>query len=120
MSLAIDEEHMVEAVVRFEAQDERRVPMTLKNNRGRERRFDAVRVPVSHDSAKTSQRRPGRRQLVVIWQYIEKALHLPGCPETGHESGFAGSQSWLRAHIDSACVVVERVGRRGNPVHCEV
>ncbi len=109
VSLAIDKEHVVEAVDRLEAQHEWWVPARLENDRGGERRFHAVRVPVPHDSAEASKCAPDRRRLVVIRQLIEKSLNLPGCSEACQELGFLWRQLYLGTHIDSACVVIKRL-----------
>lgn len=112
-SLAIDKEHVVQAVDRLEAQDEWWVTAILENDRGDERRFHAVRVPVPHDSAEASKCAPGRRCLVVVRQLIKKSLHVPGCSEACQESGFLWRQLYLGAHIDSVCVVIEWLGSLG-------
>ena len=113
VSLAIDKEHVVEVVDRLKTQDEWWVPAILENDRGGERRFHAVRVPVPHDSTEASKCAPVLRHLVVIRQLIEKSLHVPGCSEACQESGFLWRQLYLGAHIDSVCVVIEWLGSLG-------
>ena len=74
---AIHEDHVVEIVDRFEAQNERRVAVLLQNNGGKECRLEAVRGALTDDAAEAAQRRAAVR-LLVVWQSIEEALDEDG------------------------------------------
>jgi hypothetical protein len=65
---------VIELVDRFEAQDERRVPMLFEDDGGKEGRFEAMRTAVPHDAAKAAQGGAVRRRLGVVRELVEKLL----------------------------------------------
>ena len=54
--LLVYEDHMIELVDRFEADDERRIPVLLEDRGGEQRRLEAVRRAMPDDAAKAAQR----------------------------------------------------------------
>ena len=73
--MLIDEDHVIELVDRFEADDERRVPVLFEHRRRKERRFEAVRRVMPDDAAKAAQRRAPGRRFGVVGKRVEVALN---------------------------------------------
>ena len=67
---------MVEKVLRFEAEEERRVAMLLEYDGRGERGLHAMGRLVLHDATKTAQGGPVRPGLLVVRQFIEEVLNL--------------------------------------------
>ena len=117
---AIHEDHVIEQVDRLEAQDERRIPVLLEDDRRRQRRFQAMRGAGPDHAAERAQRLAAL--LVVVGKRVQPALDGVGRPQArdeaalrsrvsasagGSTSGqFAGAGAALRSATSSAGVQV--------------
>ena len=72
--LLIDEQHVIEQVGRFEAEDQRRVPVLLEDRGGEQRGLEAMRTAVANDAAEAAER-GSPAGLLVVRQAIQVPLH---------------------------------------------
>ena len=85
---------MVQLVLGFEVEDQRRVSMLLENCRGGEGDFQAVRAPVPHHTSKSPQRFSAL--LPVIRQVAKKGLDLARSPVFLNDGPFLGAKRKYR------------------------
>ena len=94
MRSAINEDHMVEQVDRFKAQDERWVAMLLEDHRCRERRFETMRGAVPDHAPEAAQCLAVL--LVVVRQRVQPALDCKRRSQTFDNPPFGGCEGELR------------------------
>src|SRR6185436_780374 len=63
-ALLVDEDHMIELVDRFEAEEQRRIAVRLEDDRGEQRGLEAMRAPLADDAAEAAQGGAAVRLLV--------------------------------------------------------
>ena len=81
---------MVQLVLGFEVEEQRRVAMLLENCRGGEGAFQAVCAPVPHHTSKSPQRFSAL--LPVIRQVAKKGLDLARSPVFLNDGPFLGAK----------------------------
>ncbi len=81
----VHEDHVVELVDRFEADDERRIPVLFKHGCRKQRRLEAMRRPMTDDPAEAAQRRAAGWRLRVVGKRVEVALDGQRRPQPGDE-----------------------------------
>ena len=84
------EQDVVQLVLGFEVEEQRRVAMLLENCGGGEGSFQAVRAPVPHHTAKSPQRFSAL--LPVIGQVAKKGLDLARSPVFLNDGPFLGAK----------------------------
>ena len=74
--LPVHKDHVIQLVDRLEAEHERRKAVLLQDDRGEERRLEAVRAPVPHDAAKAAKRGSSGRWFGVVGKAIQISLDV--------------------------------------------
>ena len=82
---------MVQLVLGFEVEEQRRIAMLLENGRGGEGAFQAVCAPVPHHTSKSPQRFAAL--LPVIRQVAKKGLDLAWSPVFLNDGPLFGTKS---------------------------
>ncbi len=103
--LLVHEDDVVELVDRFEADDERRVPVLFEHRRRKQRRLEAMRRPMSDDAAEAAQRRAAGWRLRVVGKRVEVALDGQRRPQPGDEPTLGRCQSRRSSSVTRSVAV---------------
>jgi hypothetical protein len=101
---------MVQIVLRFQVDDDRRVSVLFEDRRGTEGALEAVDLVPAHDAAK---RMEGFASfLMIVWERIEPALHLLRCIRGLDDGSFSRGErrpgrGWTRARFDATALLVD-------------
>ena len=90
---AIHEHHMVEQVLRFQAQNQRRVSVVLEDDGRRERSLQTMRGPMFQDLSKAPKGCVACGMLDVVREPIEEALNVKRGSVLVYHPTFAGRES---------------------------
>ena len=71
----IHEDHVVQLVNRFKADDEGWIPVLFQHRRGKQRGFEAMGGVMADDTAKAPQRRTAGRRFRVVGKRVEIRLN---------------------------------------------
>jgi hypothetical protein len=77
----IHEDHVIQLVDRFEADDERRVAVLFEHRRGKKRRLETVRRVMADDAPEAAQRGAAGWRLGVVPKRIQVALDGERCAQ---------------------------------------
>ncbi len=105
----VDEDHVIEGVHRFQAHHRRRIAVLLEDDRGRQRRFQAVGHAAGDHAAERAQAGPVRRRLHVVGQLVQEALDGRRRAESRHQAPLGRRErhgaSLVRPHHEVAAAV---------------
>ena len=85
MAALVDEDHVIEVVDRFEAENEWRVAMAFEDDRGGQRRLQAMHRVMRNDPAKAAKRRAPGGRLGVVGQPVQELLNERRRPQPADE-----------------------------------
>ncbi len=101
----VHENHVVELVDRFEADDERRIPVLPEHCGRKQRRLEAMRRPMTDDAAEAAQRRATGWRLRVVGKRVEVALDGQRRPQPGDEPTLGRCQSRRSSSVTRSVAV---------------
>jgi hypothetical protein len=108
--LAVNEDHVVEVIDRFETHDQRRKSVLFENTGGRQSGLEAMCAAVPENLTQASKR-PAVR-LGVVWQAVEKALHERRSAQPADQALLRrreDGERWCRmVHHASSCSAAHR------------